>query len=129
VLTEPAAVVEHGLYWVPVSSDAEAHYLTAIMNSETARKMAEHLQARGQWGARHFDKVMLSLPIPSFDGSTPLHQELAKAAAHAVEVAASVPLKEGTHFVRARRLVRGALQEDGVAGRIKALVEELLGTA
>lgn len=126
VLKELAAVVEHGLYWVPASSDAEAHYLTAVLNSETARKMAEHLQARGQWGARHFDKVMLSLPIPSFDASNPLHQKLARAAARAEQVAGAVSLKEGTHFVRARQLIRKALQEDGVAADIDEMVEELL---
>jgi hypothetical protein len=55
-----------------------------------------------------------------------LHQELASAAAHAEGVAAAVPLKEGTHFVRARQLIRQALQEDGVAARIDGLVVELL---
>lgn len=127
VLVDPAAVVEHGLYWVPVSSNAEAHYLTAVLNSETARALVQDQQARGQWGARHFDKIMLSLPIPSYDASNPLQQELAKAVAHAEKVAASVPLKEETHFVSARRLIRKALQEDGVAHRIDGLVAELLG--
>jgi hypothetical protein len=70
---------------------------------------------------------MLSLPIPRYTASNPLHQKLARAAARAEKVAAAVPLKEGTHFVRARQLIRRALQEDGVAQRIDQLVAKLLG--
>ena len=46
------------------SSLAEARYLIAMLNSETTRQRAEHLQSRGQWGARHFDRYMLTLPSP-----------------------------------------------------------------
>ncbi|MBI2872968.1 MAG: N-6 DNA methylase [Chloroflexi bacterium] len=126
ILSDSQGIVDHKLYWSSVGSEGEGRYLVAILNSETARKMAEHLQSRGQWGPRDFDKVLLSLPIPRYEASSPLHQELARAAAHAGEVAAAVPLKEGTHFVRARQLIRRALQEDGVAGRIDRLVAELL---
>jgi len=100
--------------------------LLASLNSETARKLAEGLQARGQWGARHFDKVILSLPIPSFDRSNKLHRALARAAAHAEQVAAAVKLSEGMHFVKARQKIRAALREDGVAEKIDQLVAELL---
>jgi hypothetical protein len=39
------------------------------------------LQSRGQWGARDFDKVMFTLPIPRFDSAASLHRDLAKAVA------------------------------------------------
>ncbi len=127
ILRDSVAVVEHALYWITVESEAEAYYLIAVLNSETARSRVAGQQARGQWGARHFDKVMLSLPIPHFDPSNTLHQELAKSAAHAEQVAGAVKLKEGMHFVRARQLIRKALLEDGVAAKIDGLVVELLG--
>lgn len=126
-LADPRGIVEHTLYWTGVDSELEGHYLLAILNSETARKLAEGLQARGQWGARHFDKVMLSLPIPQFDYSNKLHGALARAAAHAEHVAAGVELSEGMHFVRARQKIRAALREDGVAQKMDKLVLELLG--
>ena len=128
VLANTQAITDHTLYWSAVSSLVEARYLLGILNSEAARSRAEHLQSRGQWGARHFDKVMLSLPIPIFDPLQSLHQSLAEGAARAEELAAQVPLPEDTNFVVARRLVRAALREDGVAESIDHMVEDLLGT-
>ena len=102
------------------------NYLAAILNSETARSRVAHLQSRGQWGARDFDKVIFELPIPAFDSSVALHGELATAARLAEEVAASVILPPGVHFVRARSMVRDALRAQGVAQKIEALVATLL---
>lgn len=126
LLKEQNAVIDHKLYWMEVDTALEGRYLLAILNSETARKSAEHLQSRGQWGARDFDKVILSLPIPRFDAANKLHAQLAKAAAHAEEVATGVQLAEGMHFVKARQKIRAALNEDGVAQTIDKLVAKLL---
>lgn len=126
VITDTAGVVEHSLYSFGAESEIEAHYLCAVLNSETARSRVASIQARGQWGARHFDKVLFSLPIPRFDFNLPVHQELSQASTHAQEIAAVVDLREGMHFVRVRGLVRAALQEDGVSQRIDGLVAELL---
>ena len=84
------------------------------------------VQSRGQWGARDFDKVIFELPIPAYDSSSALHQELAAAARLAEEVAASVTLLPSVHFVRARSMVRAALLADGVAQKVEALVVTLL---
>jgi len=114
LLTDGSAICEHALYW-------------AAPESETLRARAERFQSRGQWGARHFDKVLFELAIPAFDPRQALHRDLAAAAERAEQVAGAVPLREGLHFVRARGLIRDALREDGVAQRIDALVAELLG--
>jgi hypothetical protein len=55
ILRDGRAVVEHKLYWASVADEDEARYLTAILNSETARSRVAHMQSRGQWGARDFD--------------------------------------------------------------------------
>ncbi len=128
VLTDTAGVIDHKLYWAAAGSPEEARYLIGVLNSETARQRVAHLQSRGQWGARDFDKLMFELPIPQFDASAPLHRDLAEAARQAEAVAAKVGLPEGVHFVRARRLIREALRDDGVAQRIDALVARLLGS-
>jgi hypothetical protein len=127
VIRDERAVIDHKLYWTKPASEDEAHYLTAILNSETARARAEKYQSRGQFGARDFDKVMFNLPIPVFDAGQPLHRELAEAGALAEEVAANAELVEGEKFQRARKRVRDALAEDGIGGDIEKLVEKLLG--
>ncbi|GAG15777.1 unnamed protein product, partial [marine sediment metagenome] len=126
LLTDPEAICEHALYWTAVETEQEGLYLTAILNSETARARVAKHQALGQWGARHFDKVMLSLPIPTFNAKDSLHQRLTRAARRAARVSAAVELREGEHFVRARQRIRAALREDGVDQAIDRLVAELL---
>lgn len=127
LIRDERAMVDHKLYWSKPSSEAEANYLCAILNSETARSGAEGYQSRGQFGARDFDKVIFNLPIPPFDSRLPLHRELAVVGAHAEAVAALVELKDGEKFQRARKRVRDALAEEGVGGEIEKLVEKLLG--
>ncbi|MGH6838016.1 MAG: N-6 DNA methylase [Methylocella sp.] len=123
---EECAVIEHSLYWSAPAAENEGRYLTAIFNSETTRARGESLQARGQFGARHFDKVIFNLPIPRFDAGNRLHNAVAEAAREAETIAAAVPLPENIKFQRARGLVRAALTEAGVAQRIDALVASLL---
>jgi SAM-dependent methyltransferase len=126
VLEDPAAVVEHGLYWAAAGRD-EAHYLAAILNSETARARVAHLQDRGQWGARHFDKIMLDvLPIPPFDPESEAHRELVSASVAAEGVAQAAELPPGGHFTRARQLIRKTLTEAGIDETVNALVARLL---
>jgi hypothetical protein len=121
-----ASVIDHMLYWFAPHDENEADYLAAILNSETARSRAASLQSRGQWGARHFDKVMFTLPIPRFDNKMTLHRQLAAAARRAQAVAVGVRLPEGVKFQSARKHVRGALTQAGIAAQIDALVVQLL---
>ncbi|MFC1977383.1 Eco57I restriction-modification methylase domain-containing protein [Chloroflexota bacterium] len=126
LVRESFVVIDSSLYWTVVDTEEEGRYLLAILNSETARHRAAHLQSRGQWGARHFHKVILSLPIPTFDSSKKLHKALSTAAAHAEQVASKVQFNEGTYFSTARKKIRAALDEDGISQKIDKLVAELL---
>ena len=126
VLAKSGAVIDHMLYWTAPASGDEARYLAAILNSETARQRIAQYQSRGQWGARHFDKVIFNLRIPRFDSADGLHGTLADAASEAEHVAAGVELPEAALFQRARRVVRTALAEAGLSQRIDALVARLL---
>jgi hypothetical protein len=128
-LVRDEAIIDHMLYRASPSSEAEGYYLTAILNSETSRARVAEMQARGQWGARHFDKVMFNLPIPRFDPSQPLHNELAAVAVEAERIANAFELPEGVKFQRARGLIRNALTDAGIAQRIDALVARLLDEA
>ncbi|MFN8925568.1 MAG: hypothetical protein ACK5WM_08435, partial [Rhodospirillales bacterium] len=122
-------VIDHKLYWSNFSDVREARFLSAFFNSEVVRGRSEMFQSRGQFGARDFDKVMFNLPIPRFDPDDGLHTDLAACAAEAEGVAAAVPLAEGVRFQAARRLVREALADAGVAARIEGLVTRLLDGA
>ena len=112
-----------------METQVEGHYLSGILNSETARQRVAQYQSRGQWGARDFDKVIFNLPIPRYDAKQPLHLTLAEAAEEAERIAAAVELPEGVRFQRARAFVRTALAEADVSQRIDRLVAELLGPA
>jgi hypothetical protein len=110
----------------PASED-EAYFLTAVLNAEEARRrVVAALQARGLFGARHFDKVMFTLPIPRFSGASALHADLAAAGREAEALAAEVAIPPATPFARARRLVRDHLRANGLSERIDALVARLL---
>jgi hypothetical protein len=125
-LQNSSAIVEHSLYWTTTESKEEALFLIGVLNSETLRKRVESKQAKGQWGARHFDKLLSEAPIPEFDPNQELHLKLAGAAAEAEKIAASVSLGESTYFIRARQHIRAALRDDGIAQKIDKLVEKLL---
>lgn len=129
LIRDTRAVVEHALYWAEPRSEREGYYLCAILNSETARAAAAKFQARGQFGARHFDKVLFNLPIPAFDPGNKLHRDLATAAARAEKLAASVALPDDIKFQRARTMIRSALTEAGLTKTIDALVGRLLASA
>jgi N-6 DNA Methylase len=125
-LVRDDSIIDHQLYRCAPASLAEGAYLSAILNSETSRSRVASLQSRGQWGARHFDKVMFTLPIPRFDPSESLHNDLAAAAAEAERIAIGFELPETVKFQRARKLIRDALTESGVAVHIDQLVARLL---
>ena len=129
VLRDERAVIDHMLYWTAPASEEEAHYLAAILNSETARSRAEQYQARGQFGARHFDKVMFNLPIPRFDVKNKLHRAISDAGVRAEDAAKQIELIEGEKFQRARKRVRDNLAELGISAEIDKLVEKLLDGA
>jgi hypothetical protein len=69
---------------------------------------------------------MFNLPIPRFNASEPLHNELAAAAVEAERIAGALELPEALKFQRARKLIRDALTETGIAQHVDELVARLL---
>ena len=119
-------MIDHKLYWTAVETPDEACYLCGLLNSEALRAGVEPYQSQGQWGARDFDKYIFNISFPRFDAGEALHRRLADAARTAAEVANLVPAKEAEHFTRARRRIRAALADHGVAARLESLAAELL---
>jgi SAM-dependent methyltransferase len=127
LLQDTESVIEHKLYWAPLQID-EARYLEAILNSGVARQLVEPLQSRGQWGPRDFDKYVLE-KIPAYRADNASHAGLVKLAELVEKEAAAVGLPPGVGFVRARTLIRRALDTSGIAEEIDRAVREALAGA
>ena len=125
VVVDQRAVIDCKLYWSAVSSVEEANYLTAIINSDTLRRMVARYQAQGQWGARDVDKYIFNIPFPKFENDNDLHVLLADAGATAAEVVSGLSLEE-LYFVTARKRVRNFLAEHNISAEIERLVNSLL---
>ena len=128
--------IDYTLFWVPCQTLSEAQYLTAIVNSRVLENALEPLMPKGQYGARHVEKHLWRLPIPEYDESNDLHQEIAAAGASAAEAAKTVLAEvraereaSGKSFsvTIARRELRRWLSESEEGQRVEALVGRLLG--
>lgn len=84
--------------------------------------MLAPFQPRGEHNPRHFDKLVWRLPIPIFDGSDEKHRRLVGLAERAEQVAAEVDVSGHGTFQAQRRLIREALETNGVSGEIDAFV-------
>ncbi len=125
-INDPEAVIDHTLYWCSVASPDEGRYLCAVLNSGALTDAVTKLQSRGQHNPRHFDLHVFALPFAIYDASNPTQRRLAELAERAEKVAESVELDDAWQFQKARRVVREALRDDGVATEIDATVRELL---
>lgn len=125
-LDHPDAVVDSSLYWATVSGPDEGRFLVAMLNSGPVADIVRPIQSRGEHNPRHFHLLPFAAPIPIFDPDSAAHQALVALSARAEEVAASVALDATRRFESARRVVREALAEDGVASEIDAAVGRLL---
>ena len=125
-LEDEEIVVDHKAYWSAASSLNEAAYISAIVNSKLVLDRVKDLEPVGQRDRRDFDNLVWTLPIPEYDPHEVLHTDIAAAALHAAEIAAQVELPEAAHFTTKRRLIRRALEADGIAATIERLVDALL---
>lgn len=125
--TTGTQLIENKLYWLPVSSVPEGHFLTGILNSKVLQDEVRQYQSVGNYGARDFDLLPLESPIPRFDEGTALHREIAEVAAEAQIVASDVMIPPKTRFIKARKLVQEKLDED-VQPRLNDLAARALSS-
>jgi hypothetical protein len=123
IVEDGKAIIDCQLYWGKVQNRSEASFLIAILNSDILTRLVRPLQARGQYGPRHFDKLPFEYAIPVYDGADPDHRRLIELAERAESVASrvTIPAKKAQ-----RGRVRRALEEDGVAAEIEEIVKALL---
>lgn len=123
---DPAAIIDHTLYWAPTVSVDEGRYICAVLNSGPLATAVRALQSRGQHNPRHFDMHVFAVPFPLYDAEDPLHRSLVSLASKAEATADGVELDVSWQFQKARRAIRQALESQGVAAEIDAAVEQLL---
>ena len=64
-------------WFYETNSKAEAHFLSAILNSAVLNKLIKPYQPRGLFGARAIHRRPLQFPIPKFDVENELHSRVA----------------------------------------------------
>lgn len=128
IVSEPDAVIEHQLYWGLMESLDEARFLIAILNSAVVTMAIRHMQKRGEHNPRHVGKKVFNLPIPLYDADDAAHAQLVALAEHAQSIAAATDLPD-IRFELQRKCIREALERDGVAADIDAIVKTLLDMA
>ena len=132
VIEHDQSIVDYTLFWLNCESFDEAHYLTAIINSNLLFEQLKPLMPKGQFGARHVQKHLWRLPIPEYDVSDSTHVAISDAGRQA---ALGVERELGNlrqRYARltvtiARREIRKWLRESVEGQRVEEVVGVLLG--
>ncbi len=131
LLSEQDTIVDYTLFWIACKDIREAHYLLAIINSQTLYDAVESLMAKGQFGARHLQKHLWKLPIPEYDADNALHVELSEAGEAAAGAARQLARlrqeRERVTVTVARRELRAWLRASAEGAAAEAAVRRLLG--
>jgi hypothetical protein len=126
VVSDSQAVIDHMLYWSPVSSLAEGRYLCGVLNAPCFTEAVRPYQSTGAFGPRHFDKYVWMPKTPLFDPKNELHMAIVGVAEQAEVIAAGVALPVKGGFQRHRADVRRALANAGISELLDDAVRDLL---
>ncbi len=97
-----------------------------MLNSPVTTAAVQPLQARGDFGPRHYDKYVWQLPIPTFDAAVDVHARLAELAESAEEVVADLQMDSTRRFQTVRHSVRARVAGIAIGTEFDDLVTHLL---
>jgi N-6 DNA Methylase len=124
-------VVDHKTYWCECTSEAEAHFVAAYVNSNYANEKIKEFQSRGLFGPRDIHKLVVKLPFPKFDKSEPKHEALSALGKRCAVLAGTFVRNTNVADLQARALgsIRSRLKDqlESELGQIDTLVAELSG--
>lgn len=136
VLVDSDEPVDSTLYWVDCGTLDEAHYLAAIVNSDTLEEAVNKFTVPNWAGrTRHLQKHLWRLPIPTYDSNNTLHSDLAtlgtQLAAEAATYLATLQTTRAaenkhTTITVARRELRQWLSTHPPAQQVENLVTRLI---
>ena len=69
--------VDHKTYMHACSSEKEAQYLSAFLNSGYPNEVIKDFQSRGLFGPRDIHKTILDVALPKFDPKNTTHTAIA----------------------------------------------------
>ncbi|WFE99831.1 N-6 DNA methylase [Micromonospora sp. WMMD964] len=125
VVGDPTAIIDHKLYWAPIASWEEGHFLSAILNSAVLTELVRPMMSYGK-DERDIDKNLWKLPIPSYDDADPTHQRLADLGREQCQNIAGLSLAEDMNFVAMRRRIRVLLAQHPATSEIEAVIRAML---
>lgn len=113
-------IVDLNQYVVTCTTEDEAHYLCAVLNSNAVNETITVEQTRGQFGPRDIHRRPVEfVPIPTFDPDDPDHLRLAVLSRHAHERAAAIGFDSQRNRERYLDAIGPAAAEvHEVAGRV-----------
>jgi hypothetical protein len=126
VVESERSIVESNLYWAACPSLIEADYLSAILNSNVANDGVKPMQAKGNFGPRHFHLHIWKLPFPQFIPENNLHLKISGLGKSARESVAELDLPLEKGHVALRKLINQHLIECGIQEQIDLEVGNLL---
>lgn len=111
-------VIDQTLYWGRVTTEDEAIYITALINSQAVIKVIKAHQPRGAFGERHIHKLAFDR-TPAFDAENPDHRALVDAAKALLSEWATrrtqpdmqPMLSPQKHMITRRKRIRAALEQ------------------
>lgn len=122
-------IVDHKTYWCECRTEAEAHYLSAYINSDYANEQIKEFQSRGLFGPRDIHKLIVKLPFPKFDKDDADHLALSALGRECAGLTANFVKGTNVENLQARALgtVRARLKEQLSAElkKIDPLVQKL----
>jgi methylase of polypeptide subunit release factors len=127
----PDLIIDQTLYWKAVTTEPEAWYRVALLNSAAISQAVKAFNPKGEFGARHLH-TLPNRVIPAFNSKDPRHQQLAALAkrlhadANAV-IQNTPPLRDLSKPVAGRRSrLRKILDEGALVKKLEALAAEVL---
>lgn len=125
-LEDSRCLVQSGLNWTGLTTDDEADFLIAILNSTKMTELVKPYMAFGQ-SERHFGNDMWQVGVPTFEETDPLHMEVANLGRELEKRAKEHPPDLSKYFATERTRIRSILAETPEMERLNKIVEKLVG--
>ena len=124
-LRDKKAIVNSDLYWAPAQSEAEADFISAILNAPVTTELARPLMSYGK-DERHIHKHVWELPIEQFDHSNDIHKRIVVLGAKLEKLASTFKIDEALHFAATRRHIRDFTMSTPEGVELNDLVANML---
>jgi len=84
-------IADYTTFWFATNSPLEAHYLSAVLNSDVLDGMIKKHQPKGKFGPRHICRLPFEFGVPRYDPKNHLHRKIAALGIKATKEAAGLP--------------------------------------